>query len=399
MIRDLISLTQPFRFVISIGKKAGATAQAKEIFHSVSDRVAHINGPTSPSSRNRTQMYAVNTVPKPNHPSKYTPAWESYVAANLHLYLVPLSIFLRRARELEFSKADFQKSMNHVQRVFRVFSPQLVKTIDDLLKVQKEGDEMRKIVEKHEDNLGEFCPLRSKEIENGMMWNLDMLKDSTHNLLEEIVLQHRKTIGEQDFFERMGSRIEGLFGEGSKADEALISKLIQKARVIVKFPNDYEPIPTVKRKDKGMFRGFSNLTASDNAQDSSNYSPERESTGFITAKGREQILNGTRMCNAMDINFLGDPMYSRAKSHEIKLLVRWSLVLSNKLNVYFKLDTPRQCKLYGEEVKSTAEQLAKESEEMNKVGLFRFNLRWVADSRNWVMMYIVWKIICWKLLR
>ena len=120
---------------------------------------------------------------------------------------------------------------------------------------------------------------------------------------------------------------------------------------------------------------------------------------MYTAKGREQILNGTRMCNAMDVNFLGDPMYSRAKSHEIKLLVRWSLVLSNKLNVYFKLDTPRQCKLYGEEVKSTAEQLAKESEEMNKIGLFRFNLRWVADSRNWVMIYIVWKIACWKLLR
>jgi len=344
-------------------------------------------------------MYAVNTVPRPNQPSKYTPAWETYVAANLHFYLVPLSIFLRRARELEFSKADFQKSMNHVQRVFRVFSPQLVKTIDALLKVQKEGDGMRKIVEKHEDSLGEFCPLRSKEIENGMMWNLDMLKDSMHNLLEEIVLQHRKTIGEQDFFERMGSRIEGLFGEGSKAEEALISKLIKTARVIVKFPNDYEPIPTVKRKDKGMFRGFSNLTATDNAQDSSNYSPERESTGFITKKGREQILNGTRMCNAMDVNFLGDPMYSRAKSHEIKLLVKWSLVLSNKLNVYFKLDTPRQSKLYGEEVTSTAEQLAKESEEMNKIGLFRFNLRWVADSRNWVMIYIIWKIICWKLLR
>jgi len=377
------------------GKKAGATAQ--EIFHSVSDRVTHINGPTSPSARSRTKRHAVNTVPKPNKPSAYTPAWESYIAANLHFYLVPLAIFLRRARELEFSKSDFQKSMKHVQRVIRVFSPQLVKTIDALLDNQRETEEIRKVVEKHEDNLGVFSPLRSKDGENGNTWNLDMLKDSMHNLLEEIVLQHRKTIGEQDFFERLGSRIEGLFGEGLKAEEILISKLIQKAKVIVKFPNDYEPLPNTKRNDKGMFRGFSNLTAKDNAQDSSSYSPERESTGFITEKGREQLLYGTRMCNAMDVNFLGDPMYSRPKSHEIKVVVKWSLQLSNKLNVYFGLDTPSQCKLYGEEVTSTAEQLAKEGEKMNKVGLFRFNLRWVADSRNWVVMYIGWKILCWKL--
>jgi len=141
-------------FITSTGKKAGATAQAKEIFHSVSDRVTHSNGPTSPSARSRTQMYAVNTVPKPNKPSKYTPAWESYVAANLHFYLVPLAIFLRRARELEFSKAEFQKSMNHVQRVIRVFSPQLVRTIEILLDNQKETKDIRKIVDKHEENLG-----------------------------------------------------------------------------------------------------------------------------------------------------------------------------------------------------------------------------------------------------
>jgi hypothetical protein len=84
---------------------------------------------------------------------------------------------------------------------------------------QKETEDIRKIVDKHEDNLGEFSPLRPKDGEQWKCWDLDMLQDSMHNLLEEIVLQHCKTIGEQDFFERIGSRIEGVFGEGSKAEE------------------------------------------------------------------------------------------------------------------------------------------------------------------------------------
>ena len=372
--------------------------QAKELFHNVSDRVTGTGSPAS--TRQRTQMYAVNSVPKPNESSKYSPAWESYVAANLHFYLVPLAIFLRRARELDFAGNDFQKSMGHLQRVTRVFSPQLVNTIDALLDNQKATEKLREVVEQHEENLGEFCPIRSKDGENAKMWNLDMLQEGMHNLLEEIVVQHRKTVGEQDFFERLGARFERFFarfeGEGSRAEELAIPKLIQRAAVIVKFPKDYEVVPSTKRKD-GLLRGLSNLTGNgDISASESNFSPEREHTGFITEKGREQILHGTRMCNAMDINFLGDPMFARPKSHEIKFLVKWALHLSNKLNVYFGLYVPRQCSLYGEESMSTAEQLAKEGEQVNKIGLFRFNLRFVANTSNWLVMFVMWKLLRWK---
>jgi hypothetical protein len=344
-------------------------------------------------------MQSYPTVPKSNQPSKYTSAWESYVAANLHFYLVPFAIFLRRARELEFSRSDFHKSMNQLQRVLRVYSPQLVHTINSLLDNQRENEQLKKIVESHEANLGDYCPARPTENSVGKVWKLDMLREEMHNLLEEIVLQHRKMIGEQGFFERIFTRIEGLFGEGYKADENVILKAIESANLIVRFPQNYEVIPSGKRKDSIFSRGFSNLTVSDNAQDFSSYSPDRESTGFLSNKGRRQLLKGARLCSASNVNFIGDPMYARPKTYEIKILVKWTLFVSNKLNVYFGLDTPKKCLLYGEEAKLTADQLAKDREEMNKVGLFRFNLRWLADTRNWILIYLVWKVVCKVLLR
>ncbi|GFH45120.1 hypothetical protein CTEN210_01594 [Chaetoceros tenuissimus] len=373
-------------------KKAGTATSA------ILNSVSQMSGPSTPK-KNVPQMTSSYATPKPNHQSKYKQEWESYVASNLHFYLVPLAIFLRRAREFDFGKTEFNKSMVYVQRVIRVFSPQLVATIDKLLDIPSQGQNLKTIVEKHEQILGEFCPMRSKDGENGKIWNLDMLKDNMHNLLEEIVIQHRKTMGEQDIFERIGSRLEGLFGEGAVGEEAVITKLISKCKVIVKFPKDYEPIPEInKAKSKGFFRGFSNLTDSDNVHDSSTYlAPEREASGFITQKGKEQILNGSRICSSMDVSILGDPMYSRVKSTEIEALVRWSLQLSNKLNVYFKLDTPRPCRLHGE--KTTTENLVKETEDMKKIGVFRFNLRAIADYRNWAMIYFTWKFLCWKFLK
>ena len=70
------------------------------------------------------------TFPRFDAASKYTPEkWEPYVAANLHLYTVTLSIFLKRAKEFDFSTVHFDKSLGYIQRVLRVFSPALVKKI------------------------------------------------------------------------------------------------------------------------------------------------------------------------------------------------------------------------------------------------------------------------------
>ncbi len=359
--------------------------QAKELFHNVTHLSPKM---ASNANRQKVQQYSMYAVPKVNQASKYNDTWERYVAANLHFYVVPLSIFLRRAREFDFTRDDFQKSMDHLNRVIRVFSPKLVKTIDFLLE-NPDNNQLANIAGYHEDALGQFCPALSKD--GGKKLNLKMLQEEMHNLLEEITIQHEKTIGEQHFMERLVAKVEGVFG--SKAEEIVISKLVEKAKVIVKFPSDYEVVPSAKRRN-GLFRSASSV---DRTVTGSDFSPEREGNGMITDRGREQILHGSRMCNPMDINFLGDPMYARPKSHEIDLLVKWALQLSNKLNVFFDLDVPQQNKLYGIEKNATAEQLAKEGEEMNKVGLFRFNLRFIADKRNWITIFVIWKIVWWKL--
>ena len=170
------------------------------------------------------------------------------------------------------------------------FHQKLLQTINALLD-NKEGHEyLDGIIETHKDNLGEFCPQRSGAGDNKKKWNLEMLQEEMHNLLEEIVLQHRKTIGEQDVFERMFARLEGLFGEGSKAEEIAISKLTEKAKLIVRFPQDYKVVPNLKRKD-GFFRGFSNLTATDNEPASTDiYSPERDAVDSSLNKGGSKFF-------------------------------------------------------------------------------------------------------------
>lgn len=401
--------------------------QAKELFHNVTHLAANAatstpvrsNGSEGGSGGNkhkksRQQYYTVSTTPKVNSPSKYAPAWEAYVAANLHLYIVPLAIFLRRTREFEFSGKDFAKSMHVLKRVIRVFSPALCKTLERLLghgngngsaSANVDIESLKKMVQMHEENLGQYSPRRNEK------WSLQNLQEEIHSLLETIVSNHQKKLGDQDVFERFASRIEGVFGEGIQAEKVAIDKMIASAKVIGKFPKEYEVIPGMNSSRVrffGLFGSVSNgsAAASNGGQNGANdnaasdkFSPDREQSGFITDKGRSQLLHGARLCNAMDVNFLGDPMYARPKSYEVKALVKWCLRLSNALNVYFGIHVPdvdrkRECKLYGEESRGnvTAAQLAKEGEEMKRVGLFRFNLRFVADTRNWIFFFFGWKI-------
>lgn len=305
-----------------VGKKPGSSIEnAKELFHNVSDRVksSRASSSSSSSSKSKRKSYKYSTTyekPKPTSASKYTPAWESYVAANLHLYIVPLAIFLRRSREFDFSAEGFNWSMTYVQKVLRVFSPQLVKTLEKLMNhhnyvsdnESSNNKRLYGIVQSHEKNLGEYCPPRPNIMIGGLestVWSLEMLQQDMHALLEEMVLQHRKTVSEQDFVEQFVAKIQGLlFKEGVQAEEQTIQKVVQKAKIIVKFPRHYEVFPNGNGQDIGDSR--KNAMAQYN--DSSIFSPEREQNGFITTKGRYQILEGSKICNAMDVAFIGDPM-------------------------------------------------------------------------------------------
>jgi hypothetical protein len=368
-------------------KKSYGALQAKELLQNVAAGVTHTNPP-----KHQNLYYAVNNTPKPNQISKYDSSWKSYVAANLHFYLVPLAIFLRRARELDFSKLDFNKSIIQIQRVMRVYSSSLVETIDSILSDTGCSD-LTSIVEHHEHILADFCPPRNSGEKN---WSLEMLQSDMQNLLEEIVLSHRKTISEQDSLERLSAFIEGLFGEGSKAEDKAIHHVISLAKHLVKFPIDHVIVPEVGRD---RFFGRRNNVSPTSASNSVTnvHAPEREKNGLISEKGRSQLVHGIRICTAMDVNFLGDPMYARPKSHEIKVLVKLALYASNYLNVRFGLDAPRQVKLYGDEGSWSTEQLVQDGARIANKGGFRFNLRFLADTRNWIVIAITLSILRRKL--
>jgi hypothetical protein len=381
-----------------IGKKNSVTSikNAKELLTNVSDRVTRTTGDKNLLKANRKsdQYYTTYVKPKQTSNSKYTLAWESYIAANLHLYVIPLAIFLRRAREFDFSREGFQIAISHVQKVLRVFSPKVVTTLEKLMNHQRPeiassmSRESSLIVLRHEKILGKYCPPRpSARDNNDQALSLEMLQQDMHALLEEIVLQHRKTVGEQDFFERIGSRIQGAFlSEGSKAEEKIIDTVVRRAKEIVHFPRNYEVFPNGKGGDSSSWNG--------SAQGSDNlFSPEREKNGFISDNGRSQLLEGSRICKAMDIAFIGDPMYSRVKDYEMAVLVKFTIFLSDWLNKYFKLVPSTSHHLHGDKDEDLID-LLKEEDDVKGMK-YRINLRFIADTRNWAFMLVLFKIFQW----
>ena len=354
----------------------------------LSDTVQSLGGQ---SSKFDTYTSSI-TIPKATAPSTYTSAWEPYIAANLYLYAVPLAIFLRRARELDFSSNEFAKSLSHMQRVFRVFTPEVVRVIDRLLAREAGNNPLSEMVAQHERNLGAFCPPIGRE---GL--SLSSCMQDMHNALEEIFLQHQKEIREQDFLDRIEQKLEGLFGQGTRGDEAALEKLLAQARVIASLPADYVVLPGEK---KGSKSGASSILFSTKENE---YQPERVHGGLLTETGRQQILTGARKCNAMEVAYLGDPMYSRIKSYEIPFLVTWTVWASDWMNT--RLDEaipglniiPKHESgevLSPSDVSDTAALVLKHFQqgEDQKNVRFRINLRPLADYRNLICLTIWWKL-------
>lgn len=333
-----------------------------ELLSSISDRV-HAK---ETQYDTKSSTFTINTYPKGTAPSKYSQKWESYVAANFHFYTVPLSIFIRRAREFDFS----DKLLHYVQRVFRVYSPSLVQFLEIL--IDKPG-RYKKILEHHNDLLGEFCPpLNDKRPGlNESNRKLTSLQGDMHTLLEEICISHEKKMREQGLIEKIELYLENLFG-GTMSTDSTISKLIQSGRIIVDFPEDYN---TLKQSFKGE---DANATKVVNIR---TFSPERGEYGLITEQGRVQLVKGYRQCDKLDAVFyeLGDPMYSRVKSYEMARIVQLSIMISEWLNCRLGLIVPTRTQ---DEYASDEQflNLLRQRKNRRRI-LFRFNLRFIADYR------------------
>ena len=314
----------------------------------------------SRASREQTSASSMVTYPKPSQRSLYKPCWEPYIASNLHLYVVPLAIFLRRARELDFSKNDYASSMKTVKRVLRVFSPEVMAVINNLLANRTSGSPLSGIIKSHEEHLGVYGPPSTA-------LSLSSCQDDMRNLLEEISLQHIKKVESMDFIDRGFAWMENVFGQGAIAgEEKEIRMLAEKAKVVVGFAADYEILPSFKSRP--------GVEASASIADTG--LAERNDNGLFSDQGRERLIHGISKCTAQDVGYVGDRMLARPQSHEIAWLVPLLVALSQFLNSRVGI-TYDVC------------------DGVDKSGLTlpkRFNLRFLADYRTLLVLVVTWFI-------
>lgn len=283
-----------------------------------------------------TSLRTINT-PRYNQPSKYTSAWEPYVALNLHMYAVPLAIFLRRARELDFSADKFERSIEIVMRVFRVFSSEVVDAISRHLE-SRQSSPVPPLVLTHQETLGPFAP------PVGVL-ALTSLKADMQSLLEEIDAQHSKRVRELDTFGWFVGKFEGFFGQGVvSGEEKKLEGLMDRAKIIARLPVEYNLLP---RKGPSATAKHANDQDTNSIQDSTK-------NGELTDSGRALLLTGAIKSNLADVRYRGDRMRARVGLYEFKFLVDFSVWASDALNERLGL---------GDKT-------------------FRINLRFVADRRN-----------------
>lgn len=326
------------------------------------------------------------TYPKANQRSLYKHCWEPYIASNLHLYTVPLAIFLRRARELDFSPSEYHRSVHIVSRVFRVFTPDVVNVINKLLDARPYSMPLSSIVERHEQNLGPYAPPSTPLV-------LKSCQEDMHTLLEEIYLQHMKKVEDLDFIDRGVAWVEGLFGQGAyRGEEKELQKLVAKAKVIVTFPHDYEVLPTMKSRSSAdpSRVGYDN----DDEYAGNGDMTIRDKYGFLSDTGRMSLISGTTKCNLEDIGYVGDKMYAKPQGYEISflaiLLPQFSTYINQRvLGINDNEDNADNDADNDNDDKKNKNKKSSSSYFYHYSPIKRVNLRFLADYRNLISLSIV----------
>ena len=259
------------------------------------------------SSRNRSTriLRRVSSTTK----SYYTPKWEAYVAANLHLYTIPLAIFLRRAREFDFSRDNFHKSLDTVRRVFRVYTPELVNCLNRLLR--NEAPEYIQIVSSHTKKLEPYLPPNLSSL------SLSSCQKDMTNLLEDIYSEHLKKVTDQNVFWPF---IDSFLGSGATSgEEKTLNALLERARIMVQLGDDY------RFKTASSEESQSPSLASDRVV-------QKDSNGRLTDESFQKIFFGETKCSPSDVTYNGDMMKSREGTDEVPILIELFVFLSEYLH-------------------------------------------------------------------
>jgi len=324
-----------------------------------------IYGSIAGQQRQESSSAASLIIPKATDSSRYDPSWEPYIAANVTMYAVPLALFIRRASEFDFGEKHMKSSVDWVKKVFRVFTPDVIQAIARHLPTSSGAVPSSKwphFVDRHISILGPYAPPAGE-------LSLSSCKNDMRGLLEEIYMQHMKKVRDLNVFERFFARCEGLFGKGVVlGEENELNDLVERAKLIVGLPIDFEIVPSGPATGTGAMTGREQL-------------PIRAHDGVLTEVGRNNLIHGQSKCERSDVAYVGDKMRAQATSHEISILVQASIWLSDRLNEKFKL--PK--KNVSEQDESTAWWEK-----------FRLNLRFLADYRNLlVMLFLIYFRSLW----
>ena len=322
------------------------------------------------------------TIPRSDRKSGYTKVWEPYLAANVFFYTVPLAIFLRRARELDFSLQEFSRSMDLLKRVFRVYTPEVIQALNNLTDCitnpSSGNSDFQKTVENHKSLLGDYAPLTLGDL------SLESCQSDMQGLLEEIHMQHMKRVRDLGYLDKFAAYLEGLFAHGVvSGEEIAIKSLVERAKVIVGFPIGFDLLPS------------DSCAGDTNVSKDVATSSLRTTDGKLTDEGRQRLLAGQFKCKPGDVYYVGDRMQSRLRSHELSFLLTLTTLLSQWLNEKLGLLPPSSSDKKEGTFSKINGELQKNLETQGSLRGFRINLRWFADYRNLLftafLMVLLWR--------
>jgi hypothetical protein len=328
----------------------------------------------------KTEFTSQYLKPKSTSKTRYHWQWEAYVVSNAHFYVLPLAIFLRRARELEFSScAEFPRSVELVLRVLRCYPPPIVNVLNGVL--HGRGDAITtELVSCHVERLGAYAPPED--------WKLSSCQLDAMNLLEEMFGQYEKRVRSRNFVDRWVTNLENLFSGSMHTEEGSLQMVLTQLKCLVGLPLEYS-VPT-EGSSVDYSRGFlSTFFSSSSVTQVDLVGPDRTPDGLLTDLGREQISKGVRKCSPFDVHYIGDPMLAPYQSCEIPALVDLAIVASNYVNDKLGL-VPLSSLDVKEEGEDMLSKNIREMKQYNQI-VFRINLRFLADYRNMlVISFVIW---------
>ena len=341
------------------------------------------NAAASVSSRRRVEYYPAFRQPKPTSPSEYDPRWESYVVCNAHYYTVPLAIFLRRARELDFSSSvEYPRSLALVQRVLRVYSRGVVNVLNGVMNPRRRADVLTtSLFERHGRIMDAYCPPTTKLI--------DCQPDVT-NLLEEFYGQYRKRRAGMGILDRLEAKLNALFEGKMGGEEKALENILVQVRYLVQLPLDYQVLPDEAIVSRGLWRllGLGAKGSTDINSDNSSLSV-RGPDGKLTDLGRQELRAGLCKCDPV-LTYIGDPMLARVRSYEIPALVELTVWMSTYLNnkLYLQLAAPPSSPGMYFNDDDVLQRRFREMKQYEEAKL-RINLRFLADRRTLVALLVI----------